>query len=48
MMKRHPAAVTADRLGEAYEKWHDKFYGSELDMISQLKWAFEQIAEGVR
>lgn len=44
-MKRHPAEVTADRLGEAYEKWYDKFDGAELDMISQLKHAFDEIAE---
>jgi hypothetical protein len=46
--KRHPAEVTADRLGDAYEKWYDKFDGAELDMIGQLKYAFEQIASGER
>jgi hypothetical protein len=46
--KRHPAEVTADRLGDAYEKWNDKFDGAELDMIGQLKYAFDQIASGER
>lgn len=46
--RRHPAEVTADRLGAAYEKWYDKFDGAERDMISQLKHAFDQIAAGER
>jgi hypothetical protein len=46
--KRHPAEVTADRLGDAYERFYDKFDGAELDMISQLKHAFDEIAAGNR
>jgi hypothetical protein len=48
MPRRHPAEVTADRLAEAYEKFHDKLDGAELDMISQLKHAFDEIAAGNR
>lgn len=46
--RRHPAEVTADRLGDAYERFHDKLDGAELDMISQLKHAFDEIAAGNR
>jgi hypothetical protein len=48
MSKRHPAEVTADRLGDAYERFYDKLNGSERDMLSQLRHAFEEIAEGNR
>lgn len=47
-MKRHPAEVTADRLREASERWYDKLDGAERDMIGQLAWALDQIAEGAR
>ena len=47
-MKRHPAEVTADRLGDAYDKWYDKFTGAERDYISAIRIVLEQIASGER
>lgn len=46
--RRHPAEVTSDRLLEAYERWYSKFTGAELDMISQIRYALLEIAEGRR
>ncbi|WP_195167781.1 hypothetical protein [Mycobacteroides abscessus] len=46
--RRHPAEVTSDRLADAYELWHEKFDGAERDMISRLRIALDQIAEGLR
>lgn len=46
--KRHPAEVTADRLGDASERWNKKFDGEELDMIGRIIHALEEIAEGIR
>lgn len=45
---RHPAEVTSDRLLAALEKWADKFDGGERDMISHIRFALEEIAEGKR
>jgi hypothetical protein len=45
---RHPAAVTADRLGDAVTRWVDKFDNGEKDMIGMIIHALEQIAEGDR
>jgi hypothetical protein len=42
---RHPAVVTADRLGDAVTRWAGKFDDGEKDMIIH---ALEQIAEGER
>ncbi len=35
-------------LADAYELWHEKFDGAERDMISRLRIALDQIAEGLR
>ena len=47
---RHPnlAEVTADRLGEAYEKFNNRLDGTELDMISQLRHTLGKIADDLR
>jgi hypothetical protein len=45
---RHPAVVTADRLGDAVTRWADKFDNGEKDMIGMIIHALEQIAEGDR
>lgn len=46
--KRHPAEVTAKRLGHQVIKWADKFDGDERDMIARIIHALDQIAEGRR
>jgi hypothetical protein len=43
--RRHPAEVTADRLLEHYEKWNGRLSGSELDAISIVRNALQNIAE---
>lgn len=43
--RRHPAEVTSDRLGDAVERWHDKFTGEERDMIGLIRVRLEEIAE---
>ena len=43
---RHPAEVTSDRLGDAYERWYHKLSGAERDAISIVRNALERIAEG--
>lgn len=45
---RHPAEVTADRLGDAVTRWADKFDGAERDEIGHIIHALRQIAEGER
>lgn len=45
---RHPAAVTADRLGDHYDKYYDLMNGSELDELSHIKFVLEEIAGGQR
>lgn len=47
-LKRHPADVTADRLLEHYERWYPKFSGPELDAISTVRHALQEIAEAAR
>jgi hypothetical protein len=43
--RRHPASVTADRLGTAVEKWGDQFTPEELDMVGVLIDRLDQISE---
>ncbi len=45
---RHPAVVTADRLGDAVTRWAGKFDNGEKDMIGMIIHALEQIAESDR
>ncbi len=45
-IRRHPADVTADRLGDALDKWPDAFDGGDRDMIGQLIHILRTIAEG--
>jgi hypothetical protein len=45
---RHPAEVTADRLGNAVTQWAEKFTGEEHDMIGRIIAALDEIAEGRR
>lgn len=47
-IRRHPAEVTIDRLGDAVERWNDKFDGEEKDMIGMIIHALQQIADGER
>lgn len=42
---RHPAEVTAGRLGDALEKWPDRFDGGDRDMVSQIIHILNTIAE---
>lgn len=46
--RRHPAEVTADRLGDHYEQWFDKLTQSERDYIGVVRRALQDIAEGTR
>lgn len=45
---RHPAEVTADRLGDALDKWPDKFDGADCDMVAQIRHILNTIAEEAR
>lgn len=45
---RHPAEVTADRLGEALQKWPDDFDGGDRDMVGQIIHILQQIADRQR
>lgn len=45
MMKRHPAEVTADRLGAAVERWGDQFTAQERDMIGLIRHRLDTIAQ---
>lgn len=47
-MKRHPAEVTADRLAEHIDKYHDKLDGAERDEMSRVRFILYEIAEGER
>lgn len=47
-VRRHPADVTADRLGDAAQRWNELFDGRELDDIGFIVHALRQIAEGER
>ena len=46
-VRRHPAEVTSDRLGDAAARWHDQFTGTQLDAISEIRDVLERIAENV-
>lgn len=46
--RSHPAEVTADRLGDALDRWPDKFDGAERDAIASIRQALFEIAEGER
>jgi hypothetical protein len=46
--RRHPAEVISDRLGDAVERWHEKFTGQERDEIAAIRHALSEIAEGER
>jgi hypothetical protein len=45
---RHPAEVTADRLGDHVTKWSEKFTADERDEIGHIIHALNQIAGGER
>lgn len=44
--RRHPAEVTADRLGDHLDKWPDAFDGAGRDAIAQIRHVLQQIADG--
>jgi hypothetical protein len=46
--RRHPADVTSDRLGDAYERYYDKLTPSERQALSDVRHALQEIAEGNR
>lgn len=46
--RSHPAEVTADRLGDHVERWHEKFSPQERDDIAAIRHALFEIAEGER
>jgi hypothetical protein len=46
--RRHPGEVTADRLKDHYESWHDKLSPSEHTNFESVIRALEEIAEGAR
>lgn len=46
--RRHPAQVTADRLGDHYQVYCDLMTGAERDALSHVKFVLEQIADGKR
>jgi hypothetical protein len=43
--RRHPAQVTSDRLGDAVERWWEKFSGEDRDAIGRIRYVLEEIAE---
>lgn len=45
---RHPAQVTADRLGDAYERYFDQLSPDERNAIGLVREALDEIAEGQR
>lgn len=45
---RHPAEITADRLGDHLDRWYDKTDGSMRDAISRVRAWLDDIAESVR
>jgi rubrerythrin len=45
MTRRHPATVTSTRLRSDYERYFDRFSGSELTAISRVRDALQRIAE---
>jgi hypothetical protein len=46
--RRHPAHLTADRLKDHYERYHDKLDGAEKDDMSRTIQVLEEIGDGVR
>lgn len=48
MPRRHPAEVTADRLGYAVGQWFELFEPGECDEISHIIHALSEIADGTR
>jgi hypothetical protein len=44
-LRRHPAEVTADRLGDAVTRWADQFTQAEHDYVGLIIHRLEQIAE---
>lgn len=47
-IRRHPAEVTADRLGDDYQRYFDQFTQRERDYIGVVRHALQEIAEGER
>lgn len=47
-VRRHPAEVTSDRLGDAVERWHEWFTPQERDMVAAIRSRLEDIAEEAR
>lgn len=46
--RRHPAQVTADRLGDAVANFAWQFTPAERDQIGEIIHALEEIAQGNR
>lgn len=42
--KRHPADVTADRLGAHLERYYDRLHGAERDEISHVIYILRELA----
>jgi hypothetical protein len=42
---RHPAEVTADRLGDALDKWPERFDAGDRDMVARVRHVLHGIAE---
>lgn len=45
MTRRHPAQVTADRLGEAIEQWPGRFTKGEIEAVQSIAARLLAIAE---
>jgi hypothetical protein len=43
--RRHPAAVTADRLRADYERYYDRLAGSEMHAIGIARTALQRIVD---
>jgi hypothetical protein len=46
--RSHPCEITADRLGDHMQRYHEKLDGSERDEFSRVRHILLDIAEGVR
>lgn len=44
--RRHPAEITADRLGDHLDRWYDKTDGPMRDAIARVRAWLEDIADG--
>ena len=44
-IRRHPAEVTADRLGDQLDRWFERSDGSTRDAIGRVRAWLDQIAE---